>query len=285
MPQVWIELPEINRKIAITTGFSSNGLGLGCHCGTISSVTAHLQAPYSSSEVFSSLAILSPTTPDEKIRSERLPRGHSYAGYYAPIASELELVNTHLEKQKITFDSISEKLCISIAESCAETPLWVLSDVINYKSPARHVGESYTKIPDSGILKFVYGIPTYLISRTSTFADYLIRHKVGYIFESPIVQNPAHRTWGGYSLNRAWFWIPPKHLGRTLGISAQYGQENFPTLENWKKIIQNDLQTSMRGIGRYATPQKISDENFYSMVFDDGVFPDEHRFERTAKEA
>lgn len=287
---IWKEFPEINRKIALYTGYYSHAVAsLGCHCGSISSVTAYIQAPYSITTAIPNIQVIKVTKEDPAVRTERCTSG-AYTGYYCPVKDELDKINEHLKKHNITFDSFSEEFSKAIAEQCKPVPIWVLSDVINYGSPARSSGI----IPDPKSmenLQVVLGCPsgTTIIGRTCKFADYLIRNEIGYVMESPIVQNPLHRSWGGYSLNRVWLWIPPNHLERTLGVTGQYGSKKFPTLEAWRKKIYSDLYVSNRSVGHYVQKRmdaaEISEDIVDKVVFDGGVFPDENRFTRKAKEA
>jgi len=289
---IWKEFPEINRKVEVYAGYHSHtAAGLGCHCGSISSVSAYLMSPYGLGTDIPGVQIIKPTKDDPAVKCIRQTSG-PYAGYWGLAPEEMDKINSYLKKEKITFDSFSPEFCGSIVKLCEKVPIWVLSDAINASSPARNSGATSRDdtLKSSAVLQLGSrndGLNNTVIGRTSVFADYLIRNKVGYIFESPIVQNPLHRHWGGYSLNRVWLWIPPNHLDRTLGVTAQYGQEKFPDLDSWKKIIFSDLQVSSKPISSYYTAmdKAITEKTVDQVVFDGGVFPDEKRFTRNTKEA
>lgn len=285
MTVIWKDFPEINRSLGFTVGYASTGVSLGCHAGTISNVSATFTSLYSPIARVSNIRVLKPAPEDSEIKLTKLNSG-PYAGYFFPIEEEIQKINAHLQAKKISFDDFGDEICSGIAKACADTPIWILSDVINYYAPARNGGRAPT--PEESTLKIENKISTAIIGRTVTFAEYLIKSKTGYVLESPIVQNPAHRSWGNYSLNRIWIWIPPLHLKRALGISAQYGEKNFPSIDSWKDIVFGDLKLSSDFNAKYfenILDPTITRETVEKVVFNDGIFPDEKRFTTIVKEA
>lgn len=285
---LWQEFPGINRKVAISVGFSAFGLSLGCHCGTISGVTAYISTPFGSTPQIPNFQVITPTAQDPGVQTTRLSTG-PYRGYYVPTVEEISRVNEYINKENITFNSISNEFCAQIVLACENTPIWVLSDVINHRSPSRREGTSVSKEENLGLSLSTSRETTYLIGRTSHFAEYLIKNRVGYIMESPVVQNTAHRRWGNFSLNRVWLWIPPKHLSRSLYLPAQYGFEKFPAIKEWRETIFSEMVASSKTRSPEspiaALESDITAESIDKAVFDDGIFPDENRFTQTAKEA
>lgn len=72
-----------------------------------------------------------------------------------------------------------------------------------------------------GVNKFYRGMRPQPVNTTS-FANYLIQNKIGYVTASPLAVNCVHKVPNDFSLVQTWVWIPPdalafkpqKYLGR-----------------------------------------------------------------------
>ena len=254
MTVLWKEFPEINRKVAFQFNYVPlSGAYLGCHCGTITGISANFGTSCYAANGGRNIEVL-----DTKKEAQIKYRTSAYDGQVAP-KEEVEKVLQHFKDVKLKFEDINGTTYPGIVDRCSTLPLWVMSDVINYEAPARKPAGSpyhYT-----------------LIGSTSEFAKYLINNKIGYVLASPIVQNPAHRTGKNYSLNQGWFWIPPVHLERAINVAEEYGTDKFPSKEDWTKLVGMDLNYS-------TSPPEV----ILEAALNDGVFPEravnEKRFNR-----
>lgn len=245
MSVLWKEFPEINRKIAFQFNYSSSGMSLGCHCGSLSGVSATFGARHWAANEGKNIEVLD-TTKEPQIK---YTRRFQYENMSAP-TEEYQKIAEHLKKSKLTFADLDPKGYEKIVEKCSNIPLWVMSDVINYDAPSR-------RQPQDKDFYEVYG-------HTSDFAKYLIDNKIGCIVASPIVQNPVHRMKTNYSLNQGWFWIPPKHMARAINVAEMHGDENFPSKESWISTIGIDLGNK--------DPTSV-----LAAVLSGGVFPERSR--------
>jgi hypothetical protein len=252
MPEqvIWKEFPEINRKVAFKYSYRSEVGTLGCHCGSISGVTASFGTLYYAANNGRNVEVLD-TTKEPQFRFQ----GSGGYGTAAPPEKELTKVRDYLRNSNVTFNDLSELAYPQIVQNCSALPLWLMSDVINYEAPARKVQPT-----SANIIYEVFG-------HTSDFAKYLIDNKIGYMMASPIVQNPSHRSSINYSLNQGWIWIPPNHLNRAVNVGKTYGSRKFPNKETWIKTIGTDIG-------------KENEEDILKAVFNDGVFPPDKRFKR-----
>lgn len=257
MYMLWKDFPEINRRVAFQTSYKPiEGSWLGCHCGTIANLNATFGSGTYGANAGKNIEVLD-TTKEKQLKYE------SRYGYLYPTRTETDKVHKYLKDIKLKFQDLLEGGYDKIVENFKNLPLWVMSDVINAEAPARAE-------PNGGVsLSEVY----MAIGRTSDFAKYLIENKVGYVLASPIIQNPFHRSTDNYSLNQAWFWIPPNHLARALNVAKASGEDLFPSQEDWFKQIDVDIGGSPESITR--------------KVFNNGVFPESGLFKRelSGKEA
>lgn len=251
MTTIWKELPEINRKVAFNYNYVGVGVSLGCHCNSISGVSATFGNRYYAANEGHNVEVLD-TTKEKQfayIRGE-----YSYDKPQSPLV-EINKVVQYLKDKKFAFEDIAPEAYPEIIEKCKNYPLWVMSDVINYEAPAR------TPVLGSNVVFETFG-------STGAFVKYLIDNKIGYIMASPIVQNPSHRSKTNYSLNQGWFWIPPKHLDRALNVGKYYGTEQFPSKKEWIETVGKDL-----GFMGIEHPEKV-----LKSVLNTGAFPKETRF-------
>lgn len=257
---IWKNFPEINRRVAFGSTYQGAGINVGCHCGSISNVQLTFGSGYWAVAQGKNIEILDKVKEPEEIKYT-IPRYSDYGILEAPKA-EVAKVIKYLRDTNFKFSDAGETGYEDIVRMCSVTPIWVLSDVINMESPARDP----SKVADRAGLKTN---PTYIVvASTRDFAKYLIDNKVGYVFESPIVQNPNHRTKDNYSLNKVWIWIPPTQLERSLNTGAAYGEEQFPSPEQWTATVGFDL-----GI---QDPDKI-----LKQALNDGILPrTTERFQR-----
>lgn len=242
MSVIWKEFPEINRSVAFTYNHVSPNLPLGCHCGSISGVAATFGSGYYGANGGRNIKVL-----DTKIEKQfaYVPGEYDYSG---PPQVEIDRAVDYFKKVNLKFTDFAEEAYKTIVFKCSNLPLWAMSDAINYDAPSRKT------IHPPGTVYQMYG-------STGHFAQYLIDNKIGYVMASPIVQNPNHRSKTNYSLNRAWFWIPPEHLVRAIDVANAYGADQFPSKENWIKTIGGDI-----GI---KTPEDV-----LKAILNDGVFPE-----------
>lgn len=253
MPVIWKEFPEINRRVAFASNFVGGNMPLGCHAGSISGVSASFGSGYYAANNGRNVEVLDTTKEKPLIYSRE-----EYTGNQCPSKAEISKVGKYLRDIDFEFSSIYEDAYKEIIDKCGACSLWVMSDVINSEAPARKVRSDI----GGG------GTPVYeSFGTTAGFAKYLIDNKIGYMLASPIIQNPSHRLKNNYSLNQAWFWIPPQHLLRAIDTARVYGEEKFPSKEDWIKTVGTDL-----GIE--------SAEDVLKAVLNDGVFPDDIRFQR-----
>lgn len=246
MAIIWKDLPEINRKIAFNFNYTSSGMSLGCHCGSLSGVSATFGARHWAINDGKNIEVLDKT----KEPPIKYTRQYSYENASAP-KEEYQKVADHLRALKLTFSDLDPDGYTRIIEKCSTVPLWVMSDVINYDAPAR-------KPPQDKDFYEVYG-------HTVDFVKYLIDNKIGCIVSSPVVQNPVHRMRTNYSLNQGWFWIPPKHMMRAINVAEMHGEEQFPSKESWLQTVGNDI----------GKPVETSDDILKAVL--SGVFPERSR--------
>lgn len=243
MTAVWKEFPEINRKVAFSYGFESPQFSLGCHCGSISGITANFGGgPYGANNGHN--VELLDATKEPPIKYGR----HTYgSGTQAPQA-EIDKILKYLKDTKFTFAQMLPDEYSQIVTKCEKSPLWVMSDVINYDAPFRKptsLANGYTAVGNTG-----------------DFAKYLIDNKIGFVMESPIIQNPGHRFATNYSLLQGWFWIPPPHLARAIDVANVHGTDLFPSEEEWIKTVGFDLNIL-----------KTKPEEVLKNTLNAGVFP------------
>lgn len=268
----WKEFPEINRKIAFTWNVVHlSGSTLGCHCGTISGITAGFGNHYYAANAGKNIQVL-----DTKLEPPIRYKREQYSSYWVTPPGETRKVLDYLRTQNLKFSDIagSGNGYDTLIESLSQHPLWVMSDVINYEAPARKPKFAAVFGGSEEITEYeVFGT-------TADFAQYLIDKKIGYVMASPVIQNPLHRSSHNYSLNRGWFWIPPKHLERAIDVAEVYGEDQFPSRETWLKTIKQDL-------ANYSVPGTPvpEDKEVMNLVLNDGVFPAvERRFARKRDE-
>lgn len=248
MAILWKEFPEINRKVAFTTYVDGIGGSLGCHCGTISGVNLSFGGRYNQANHGKDIEVLD-TTKEPQFEYRR----DVFTNNWAPPSDEKLKVHEFLKKLKLKFEDFGAEVYIKLIEQCKNLPLWVMSDVINKEAPQRKI-----KGPTGDSIVF---------GSTRGFAKYLIDNKIGYMLASPIVQNPSHRMVGNYSLNQAWFWIPPQHISRSINVAKIYGANQFLDKKDWSEIVGKDLC--------------IPKDEVFKAVLESGVFP-EPRFKRSA---
>lgn len=241
---IWKEFPKINRKVAFQSNRQASVLGLGCHCGSISSVYASFGSGYYGANNGKNIEIL-----DKGLEKPIAFRKDTYGSTYVASAEEYKKITDHFKEIDLKASDFSEDLYKGLIEGCATTPLWVLSDVINWGTPVR----APLPGPSTEYLYQAYG-------NTGNFVKYLIEGRIGYVLASPIIQNPNHRSGSNYSLNQGWFWIPPNHLERAIDVSEAFGGDQFPSKEAWAEIISKDL---------CYLPEKIP-----GIVLAGGVFPE-----------
>jgi hypothetical protein len=262
MPLVSKDFPDLNIRLRFNTGHTGVAGGTGCHTGSMSGIYITLEhtCPFQYIDV------------DHKV-IKKFPYRLSM-GDYGIMKANTELVEAlkvKLKDKPITWADFPDAYA-SIASSCESIPIWFISDVINYDAPAR--GGTIGGFHDA------YGIraqiPELMIhGRTHHFAQYLVENKIGYVYSSPMVQNPSHRMSTNYSLNQAWMWIPPTHLQRCVDVSEETGKDKFPLKNDWFKTIGKDL-------GYEYDSTEFMEEVISKRVFDSGKFPsrrsDEQRF-------
>lgn len=266
---MWKEFPEINRKVAFSGYYNGiDGAYMGCHCGTLSSIHATFTSGYGTENGGKNIEVID-TSKEPAITYEK----DRYNDFFVAPSEERRKIVAYLREKEITLPDIAEGIYEHIIDLCKSIPLWVMSDVINGKAPARR-GPS-----------LIYGgdMTFEQVGSTYDFAQYLIKNKIGYIMSSPIVQNPVHRFPDNYSLNQGWFWIHPKHLPRAIDVGATHREGvEFPTREKWLETITEDLTFKTD-----LPPTNGSlDDYILSRVFNEGVFPKEDpRFQSTPEEA
>lgn len=243
MSIVWKEFPEINRSVAFTYNFDSPHMPLGCHCGSIAGVTASFGNNYYGANNGRNIKVI-----DTKNEKQITYSARDY-DYSSPPADEIAKVTKHFKDINLKFTDIAKDAYKSIVDKCNNLPLWAMSDVINYRAPART-----PKMASTDIVYEMYG-------STGEFAQYLIDNKIGYVMATPIIQNPNHRSKTNYSLNRGWFWIHPNHLARAIDVANVYGEDQIPTKEDWMKTVGYDLGLK--------TPEDV-----LKATLNDGVFPE-----------
>lgn len=249
----WYEFPEINRKVGLQSGTASiGGAALGCHAGTISGVKLTFGTGYYSGGDGKNILVLD-TTKEKQFEYKR----DRYNESWLPPSDEIEKILKFLRVPDFLSNNMGD-VYKGVVEQCKGLPLWVMSDVINYSAPARA-----PVLPDLGGERHI----SFNIGSTADFAKYLIKNKIGYVLQSPIVQNPAHRMASNYSLNQAWFWIHPNHLQRAIDTAEVYGDDQFPTKAAWTELVAKDFN--------------IPPEEVAAKVFSAGVFPEDKRFRMT----
>lgn len=256
MPGFWYDFPKVNRSYYINVNIGSLSAYLGCHSGTISGVSvSYGDGVYCSCPGHKSIKVLD-TTKEKNLEYKQDRYGYTILEDTSERDRAFELI------QGLDRKELLSKAYGSIIDMCTATPIWVMSDVINEKAPAR-------KQPLSRSPLNVYpGHKVDILGNTGGFAKHLIENKIGYVLASPIVQNPNHRMKTNYSLNQVWIWVPPKHLGRCVNVAQQFGADKFPTKDDWVATVGKDL-----GI---KEPAEV-----FKAAFETGVFPETNRFRRT----
>lgn len=262
MSQVfWKEFPKINRRVAFQSNYAGiAGTSLGCHCGTISGVSASFGTGYYAALNGQNIQVID--TKEEKPIHYTLDR---YDGTSKAPRGEVTKILAHFKEIGLNSKSFSDDLFKGVVEKCSSLPLWVMSDVVNYQAPCR-------KVLQDDDLDGEYGGATYRsYATTGEFAQYLIDNKIGYILASPIVQNPSHRSKSNYSLNRGWFWVPPTQLERAIDVTEVFGHDLLPTKEAWALTVGMDLNI-------------LDPEKLFAHTFNTGNFPETGRFLRRGKD-
>lgn len=241
-------IPELNLKLNFTgSGYHlERAVGVGCQASTMAGISLLFANP--------AIEWLEPT-------KDKLWKDESYYGSRVIAPNILRPLLEYLEKHPITVEDAPD-LHEKVVAKASSIPIWFISDVINTDAPAR----GGTPNVHTGTLDAATSVPL-PIGRTQDFARYLIDKKIGYIVETPIVQNPLHRVMNNYSLNMAWLWIPPNHLPRVHGRASEYGKENIPSEKEWIETLAVDL--------------RLKPEDVLKSVFKDEVMP-ERRFIRPA---
>lgn len=236
-------IPELNLKINFvgTSMTIPTAVGTGCHASTMSSVRLQLL----------------PGNPFEWIDKDKVKAGQTLikTGLYGEIALDPKIAEElapFLAANPICADDHPTFAAEVVVKSQA-TPLWFLTDVVNRGSPARSNG-GYGAVMEYGIV-----IPPI---RTLQFAQYLIKNKIGYVLESPLIQNPMHRYNSDYSINQGWVWIPPEHAKRAIGQAQEHIGSEFPSEDQWVERVGKDV-----GI-------KTGAADVLKQVFADGRFPE-----------
>jgi len=202
---------------------------LGCHCGTISSVSVSFGTKYYAACGGKNVKVLD-TTKEEEIKFHL----DHYSGVWVPPEHEVRKLHEFLKDKGPSFKEVVRGMYDGIIEKCSDKPLWIMSDVINYDAPERN--------PNSSGNEFIGGAALYeVFGRTRDFAQHLVDNKIGFIMASPIVQNPSHRSKRNYSLNQGWIWIPPKQLDRAINVATRVGDDQFPTQKKWIATVGEDL--------------------------------------------
>lgn len=256
MTLVWKEFPKINRKLGFQAKAQTYAATLGCHCGSISGVQLLFGTGYYSGCDGKNIEVLD-VSKEKPIVWNR----DRYNDYWIPPKEEAETIRKFL-LEFVHSPEFMVDIYKNLIDTCSNIPLWVMSDVINSQAPARKPPEDTIGTLD----RYLY----LSIGSTGAFAKYLIDNKIGYILSSPIVQNPLHRSTSNYSLNQAWFWIPPKQLERAIDVVESYGEDKFPTKEQWSFVVAKDL-----GLGLHADSLEVCKK-----AFNTGVFPEDGRFKR-----
>jgi len=256
MAIIWKEFPEINRNIGFSVNYNTTGSSIGCHCGQISSVKLTWGQGYYSGGDGKNIKLI-----DSSKEPAIVWKRDKYNDYYVAPDEEVLLVEKFLrEIKKLDTPDFLKLVYDEVVDRCKDIPLWVLSDAINYGSDAKNPIKIESGYP---LDRYVY----VNIGGTGKFAKYLIDNKIGYVLQSPIIQNPLHRSMGNYSLNQGWFWIPPKHLARAIDTAEAFGDDQFVSKEAWEATVAKDL--------------KLKDPlEACKRAFNEGVFPEEKRFRR-----
>src|ERR1700761_5542557 len=223
---IWREFPEINRKIAFSSTYTSNeAVSVGCHCGSISSVSITFGSSYYAANRGNNLQII------DASKGPAVKKARGDYGNMVPSRDEYQLVGEYLKKIDFKFETVAEETYDHIIGMCNKYPLWVLSDVVNKDAPIRK-----QKTYNLGVNLFYESFGS-----TLGFVKYLMANKKGYVLASPIIQNPNHKTKSNYSLNQAWFWIPPEHLSHTLNVAEAHGEDLLPTDIQWAAQVADDV--------------------------------------------
>jgi hypothetical protein len=258
--EAFIEFPEINRKLRVQCSYVSGSSSLGCHSGTITGVSIHLNMGATSTPSGFSITTIDPS-------GEQIKYTKDSFNYYRITNTEWENIFDYIKKSGLTFDHFAPSIFASIVTQTSRVPIYAISDVINYNTPARNGGIfDIVKEPHKTIFDL-------FVCNTSDFVRYLIKDKVGVVVESPVVQNPNHRYWGGYSLNQMWIWVHPNHLSRTINCSALHNIEALPTREDWFNTIKSDFS----GIGTIYSGNK-NGKDLLSNIIPTEVFMKDNRF-------
>jgi hypothetical protein len=249
---IWIEFPKLKREGHFLASALVGGVSLGCHAGSITGVSINSGMN----------KWIKSTDPNYVIPYTF----NSYSGCYIPPTEEVLKIQKILDERsnEIVGDVFFKKL----VDNC-NAAIYVLSDAINYKSTARAGGVTFEEkkksLNSAGRACFEY--------KTSDFAKYLIKNKIGYVMESPIVQNRNHVTYGNYSLNQLWIWVPEHSLRRAILVEGHHGKEKFPTREEWEKEIGLDFSLASKYV-----PSVPPNTTIEKLAFDDGRYPDNVKF-------
>lgn len=243
-------IPELNIKINFKASAQTiaNAVGTGCQASTMSAVHLMLSHP--------ALEWIDPKQAKNKAVYYKQDD-------YGRTRVEPVLLGKILQNVKdnpITFEDHSN-VNEEVVTRCGHIPLWFISDVANANSEARGNATLAS-------VQYISGdtvLPMPKAQRSYDFVQHLKKNKIGYILETPIIQNPLHRMSSNYSLNMAWVWIPPAHLARAHGFASEYGEDQIPVEKDWIKTIAADL--------------KLEPEQVLENVFKDGIMP-ERRFIR-----
>lgn len=255
MKRLSLDIPELNMRVFFQASYVSGGWTNGCHTGSIS----HTSLSVDGLEPYAYLDKKEGAKAGNKLKFIK-----GDYGYHNPTPELATALTKYFKDKEIGFKDFPDAFS-ALEKKLGTIPIWFLSDVINYGSPER--GSLTNKqYPVGGWSLAING-------RTCDFAKYLIDNKIGYIFSSPIIQNPNHRSKGKYSLNQAWMWIPPAALPRTLDVSEEMGRDQFPEKEDWMKTIGEDLRLNL------TSPTFSLDVS--KQVFEGGVFP-ERQFRKKA---
>jgi hypothetical protein len=264
---LWKEFPEINMKASFK-GMVEYGHGnLGCHTGIMTGISFYTGAKPSAGRDYKWLQYINNNKGEMQYQ-----RKYSY-GIYHPDQKEVKKFFDYLLEKNFSFEDDKEIFYKHVIEQARAIPIWVIGDVINVGSKVRFMPDYSLGIVE----RYDLADDTYkILVRPNDFVDYLIRNKIGYIMESPVVQNPAHRTADNYSLNQVFFWIHPDHFSRTLNMSAEHGADALPTEDEWRNTISLDLQ-ALLAKRSFFSPPKIYEAPTASEVTDVVFRPGQYR--------
>lgn len=134
-----------------------------------------------------------------------------------------------------------EAVAAHLVKGAAATTFVIMGDAINRGTEVRKPAPLYDPYAPGSVRASAA-----LLFDTKTFVEYLIKHKVGTIYASPIGRNRNHSSPSNFSLCQVWIWVPPESIGWVIPNSeAVFNHKSVPKAE-WAKNVSDYWLRSYR---------------------------------------